>query len=91
MHVIERFTRVADETIRYEFTIEDSTTWEVPWSAEIPMVKDEGPLFEYTCHEGNYGMENTLRGARRGRPGRALGLLPTVGEDSEKRDKSSRR
>ena len=65
MHVIERFTRVADDTIRYEFTIEDPTTWEVPWSAEIPMVKDEGPLFEYTCHEGNYGMENTLRGARR--------------------------
>ncbi len=65
MHVIERFTRVADDTIRYEFTIEDPTTWEVPWSAEIPMVKDEGPLFEYTCHEGNYGMQNTLRGARR--------------------------
>jgi hypothetical protein len=65
LHVVERFTRVADDMILYEFMVEDPTTWAIPWRAEIPMVKDEGPLYEYTCHEGNYGMENTLRGARR--------------------------
>ena len=65
LHVVERFTRVDADTILYEFTVEDPTTWERPWSAEMPMEQAEGPLYEYTCHEGNYGMVNTLRGARR--------------------------
>ena len=64
LHVVERFTRVAADTILYEFTLDDPSTWERPWSVEIPMVKTDGRLFEYTCHEGNYGMRNTLRGAR---------------------------
>ncbi len=64
LHVVERFTRVDADTIQYEFTVDDPTTWERSWSAEIPMVKTDGRLFEYTCHEGNYGMQNTLRGAR---------------------------
>ena len=64
LHVVERFTRVDVDTILYEFTLDDPTTWERPWSVEIPMVKTDGRLFEYTCHEGNYGMRNTLRGAR---------------------------
>ena len=64
LHVVERFTRVDADTIRYEFTVEDPTTWTRPWSAEIPMKSAEGRLYEYTCHEGNYGMANTLRGAR---------------------------
>ena len=64
LHVVERFTRVDADTILYEFTVED-TSWTRPWSVEVPMVKTEGPLYEYTCHEGNYGMRNTLRGARR--------------------------
>ena len=64
LRVVERFTRVDAETIRYEFMVDDPTTWQRPWSAEIPMMETEGPLFEYTCHEGNYGMRNTLRGAR---------------------------
>ena len=64
LHVVERFTRIDADTILYEFTVADPTTWTRPWSAEIPMVKAEGPLYEYTCHEGNYGMVNTLRGAR---------------------------
>ena len=66
LHVVERFTRVAADTILYEFTLDDPSTWERPWSVEIPMVKTDGRLFEYTCHEGNYGMRNTLRGARAG-------------------------
>ena len=64
LHVVERFTRVDADTILYEFTVEDPTTWTKPWSVEIPMIKTEGPLYEYTCHEGNYGIVNSLRGAR---------------------------
>ena len=64
LHVVERFTRVAADTILYEFTLDDPTTWDRTWSAEIPMVETDGRLYEYTCHEGNYGMRNTLRGAR---------------------------
>ena len=59
-HVVERFTRVDANTIRYEFTIDDPTTWTSPWSAEIPMVKTEGPLFEYACHEGNHDIRHIL-------------------------------
>ena len=64
MHVTERFTRVADDTIVYTFTVEDEATWESPWTAEMPMRKTRGPLFEFACHEGNYGLYNTLVGAR---------------------------
>jgi hypothetical protein len=64
MKLIERFTRVADDTIRYQFTVEDPATWTRPWSAEMPMKKTIGPLFEHACHEGNYGLYNTLAGAR---------------------------
>ena len=65
LHVVERFTLIDADTIRYEFTVEDETSWTQPWSVEIPMVRTDGPMYEYTCHEGNYGMVNTLRGARR--------------------------
>jgi len=64
LHVVERFTRVDAETILYEFTVDDPETWDRPWSAEIPMKRSDGRLYEYTCHEGNYGIVNTLRGAR---------------------------
>jgi len=64
LHVVERFTRVDDNTIRYEFTVDDPTTWTKPWSAELPLAKDKGPIYEYACHEANYGMANNLKGAR---------------------------
>jgi hypothetical protein len=64
LHVVERFTRVDENTIRYEFTVDDPTTWTKPWSAELPLVKDKGPIYEYACHEANYGMANNLKGAR---------------------------
>jgi hypothetical protein len=64
MRVIERFTRISADRIDYRFTVEDPATWTRPWSAELPMMKTEGPLFEYACHEGNYGILNTLKGAR---------------------------
>ena len=65
MRVTERFTRVDDETIIYRFTIDDEIMWTRPWSAELSMKKTIGPLFEHACHEGNYGLYNTLVGARR--------------------------
>jgi hypothetical protein len=64
MRVTERFTRVADNAIMYRFTVDDPATWEKPWTAETPMQKTEGPIFEHACHEGNYGVMNTLAGAR---------------------------
>jgi hypothetical protein len=64
LHVVERFTRLDANTIRYEFTVDDPTTWTKPWSAELPLVKDKGPIYEYACHEANYGMANNLKGAR---------------------------
>ena len=60
LRVVERFTRVSDETIRYEFTVEDPSTWTQPWSVEIPMLKTEGPMYEYACHEGNYDVRHIL-------------------------------
>jgi len=64
MRLVERFTRVADDNIRYEFTVSDPDTWTRPWSAEVPWKKTIGPIFEHACHEGNYGLANTLAGAR---------------------------
>ena len=64
MRVTERFTRVADDAILYRFTVEDRATWDSPWTAEMPMQRTRGPLFEFACHEGNYGLYNTLVGAR---------------------------
>ena len=64
MRVTERYTRVADDTIIYRFTVEDEATWDHPWTGEMPMRKSIGPLFEHACHEGNYGLYNTLAGAR---------------------------
>jgi len=64
MHLTERFTRVDEDTIRYQFTVEDPATWTRPWSAELLMKKTVPPLFEHACHEGNYGLANSLAGAR---------------------------
>jgi len=64
LHVVERFTRVDENTIKYEFTVDDPATWAKPWSAELPLAKDKGPIYEYACHEANYGMPNNLSGAR---------------------------
>ena len=64
LHVLERFTRVDADTILYEFTVEDPTSWTRPWSAEFPMTKTEGPIYEYACHEGNYDLPNILNVAR---------------------------
>jgi len=64
LKVTERFTLVDRDTIRYEFTVDDPGTWTRPWSGEVPMRRIEGPIYEYACHEGNYGLANILRAAR---------------------------
>ena len=64
LKLVERFTRVDTGTLVYEFTAEDPDTWSQTWTAAVPMTKSEEPMFEYACHEGNYGMEGILAGAR---------------------------
>jgi hypothetical protein len=64
LHLVERFTRVDEDTLLYEFTAEDPTTWTRPWTAVVPMSPAENPLFEFACHEGNYAMSGILGGAR---------------------------
>ena len=64
LRVVERFTLVGPDTLRYEFTLEDPETWTRPWTAVVPMKRTPGPLFEYACHEGNYSMAGILGGAR---------------------------
>lgn len=64
LHLIERITRLDADTIEYRFTVEDSTTWTRPWTASYPMVRSDGPIYEFACHEGNYGLRDILSGAR---------------------------
>ncbi len=62
--VTERFTRVDDSTLLYQFTVDDPTTYTVPWSGELPMNAVEERIYEYACHEGNYALPGILAGAR---------------------------
>jgi hypothetical protein len=64
LKVTERLRRAADDTIEYTFTIEDPSMWTRPWTVESAMKKTVGPIFEHACHEGNFGLYNTLVGAR---------------------------
>jgi hypothetical protein len=65
LHVIERFTRADDKTLIYRFTVEDSDTWNRPWTGEYTWPATDKPIYEYACHEGNYALGSILRGARR--------------------------
>jgi len=60
----ERFTRVANDRILYEFTVDDPVNFTRPWSGQIPLRATKGPIYEYACHEGNYSLPNALAGAR---------------------------
>jgi hypothetical protein len=62
--VIEKITPTGPKSIRYEFTVSDPSLWDQAWGGEFPMETVDGPVFEYACHEGNYGLPNTLRGVR---------------------------
>jgi hypothetical protein len=60
----EKFARVDADTLMYEFTVDDPSTWVRPWTAQFPMTRSNEPVFEYACHEGNYSLPNILKGAR---------------------------
>ena len=63
-HLVERFTRLDADTVNYEFTVTDPTTWPQPWSVAFPITKAEESIYEYACHEGNYALRNMLSYAR---------------------------
>ena len=63
-HLVERFTRVDPDTIKYEFTVKDPTSYTRPWSVMMPLQRTDGLLYEYACHEGNYGLHGIMAGAR---------------------------
>ena len=65
LHVVERFSRLEDGNLNYDFTVTDETVWTAPWSGRYEwQAKPESGVYEYACHEGNYAMGNILRGAR---------------------------
>ncbi len=64
MTLVERLTRIDSETLEYRFTVTDPETWTSSWTASVPMVRTDIPMYEYACHEGNYGLFNILAGAR---------------------------
>jgi hypothetical protein len=64
MRLTERFTRLDANTLMYEFTVDDPTAFAKPWTVQLPMSKNPLPMYEYACHEGNYGMFGILSGAR---------------------------
>jgi hypothetical protein len=64
LHLTERFTPTGPDTMMYEFTVDDPTAFTRPWSAQIPMTRSKGPIVEFACNEGNYGMSGIRAGAR---------------------------
>jgi hypothetical protein len=64
VRLIEKFSRNADGTLTYEFTVNDPSTWTAPWTARVPLDPLEDRIYEYACHEANYGMEGIMKGSR---------------------------
>jgi hypothetical protein len=64
LRVVERFRRVGPDAIDYQFTVDNRTMYTRPWTATLPMRKSDGKIYEYACHEGNYGLANVLGGHR---------------------------
>ncbi len=65
LKLIERFTRIAPDKVKWSVTVDDPKTWTAPWTFSMPLTKDDsGPVLEYSCHEGNLGLMNILSGAR---------------------------
>lgn len=62
--VTERYTRLSDTELLYQFTISDPTAYTAPWTGEFSVYKTDKPIFEHACHEGNYAMANVLKGGR---------------------------
>ena len=64
LRLVERFTRIDTDTLTYEFTMEDQTTWTRPWTGTYPFTKTGNEIYEFACHEGNYAVPNALSGSR---------------------------
>jgi hypothetical protein len=64
LHLIERFSLMDRDTLRYEFEVDDPTAFTRPWKGELTMTRSDGPIYEYACHEGNFALANMLRGFR---------------------------
>jgi hypothetical protein len=64
LHLLERFRRTEKDLIRYEVTVDDPSTWPMPWTAALDMRLQPGGMFEYACHEGNYALLNMLQTSR---------------------------
>ena len=64
VRVTERFTRTGPDTLDYQFTVDDPETWTRSWSGALPYARTDGPMFEFACHEGNYGLLNIMAGSR---------------------------
>jgi hypothetical protein len=64
LHLVERFTRTDRDTLMYEFTVDDPTAFSARWTAALPMARSDERIYEYACHEGNYGLRNRLTSAR---------------------------
>ena len=64
LHLVERIRRVDADNLDWQWTITDASVYSQPWTGSLPLTSTEGPLFEYACHEGNYGLYNILAGAR---------------------------
>jgi hypothetical protein len=85
--VTERITRINEEMLEYDFTVEDPQSWDVPWSAKFPLQVSADPVYEYACHEGNHGLIGILAGWRRyesmgmNGDGTPLGTTGTVAAD----------
>jgi len=68
LHLTERFTRVDAKALLYQFTVDDPSAFTRPWTAVIPLDRVDEEIYEYACHEGNYGLAGILRGARSKKP-----------------------
>ena len=82
LRIEERFSWVNENTLNYDFTVEDTAMWDQPWSARLPMRRIEEPIYEYACHEGNHGLMGILAGWRRWEvEGKNQGRIPSVDDD----------
>ena len=70
LRLTERFRRADARTLIYEFTVDNPSAFTRPWTARMPMTRTDSRIFEYACHEGNYALEDILRGARYGERGK---------------------
>jgi hypothetical protein len=64
LHMVERFSLFDADTLLYQFEIDNPTAYTRPWKGELTMTRSTGQIYEFACHEGNYSLENMLRGYR---------------------------